>query len=195
MNLQAPLHRLKNALRGFLMKVVSTWKKCVHWFQRFIAPIADGNSQDLATRQNTVIDNVKASVEAQSTALAKAADDILAEPAVASRRFVPLSSAEAVLRYAGDFVPSWAGAISIDLLPAILVLILSIAHSAIRSENETLDPAEQMTAADMMRAVALHNQMTGEERAAVEEQVASSNTTVLRPIDSEQRKRIEESRG
>jgi len=92
-------------------------------------------------------------------------------------------------------VPSWAGAISIDLLPAILVLILSIAHSAIRSENETLDPAEQMTAADMMRAVALHNQMTGEERAAVEEQVASSNTTVLRPIDSEQRKRIEESRG
>lgn len=159
----------------------------------FIAPIADGGNQDLASRQNTVIDNVKASVEAQSAALAKAADDILAEPAVASRRFVPLSSAEAVLRYAGDFVPSWAGAISIDLLPAVLVLILSIAHSAIRSENEGLDPAEQITAAEMMRAVALHNQMTGEEQEAIQEQVAS-NTTVLRPVDSEQRKRIEESR-
>lgn len=160
----------------------------------FIAPIADGGTQDLATRQSTVIDNVKASVEAQSTALAKAADEILAEPAVASRRFVPLSSAEAVLRYAGDFVPSWAGAISIDLLPAILVLILSIAHSAIRSESENIDPAEQISAAEMMRAVALHNQMTGEERKAVEEHAASNNTTVLRPVDSEQRKRIEESR-
>lgn len=160
----------------------------------FIAPIADGNSQDLASRQNTVIENVKASVEAQSTALANAADDILAEPAVPSRRFVPLSSAEAVLRYAGDFVPSWAGAISIDLLPAILVLILSIAHSAIRSESENLDPAEQITAAEMMRAVALHNQMTGEEQQEAKQQVAASNTTVLRPVDSAQRKRIEESR-
>jgi len=160
----------------------------------FIAPIADGRTQDLATRQNTVIDNVKASVEAQSAALAKAADDILAEPAVGSRRFVPLSSAEAVLRYAGDFVPSWAGAISIDLLPAVLVLILAVAHSAIRQETENLDPADQITAAEMMRAVALHQQMTGEEREEVEKQSAASNTTVLRPIDSEQRKRIEESR-
>ena len=164
----------------------------------FIAPIADGGTQDLASRQNTVIDNVKASVEAQSTALAKAADVILAEPRVASRRFVPLSSAEAVLRYAGDFVPSWAGAISIDLLPAILVLILSIAHSAIRQQNENLDPAEQITAAEMMRAVALHNKMTSEGdidgQEEVKEQVVASNTTVLRPVDSEQRKRIEESR-
>jgi len=157
----------------------------------FIAPIADGGTQDLASRQNTVIENVKASVEAQSVALAKAADNILAEPSVASRRFVPLSSAEAVLRYAGDFAPSWAGAISIDLLPAILVLILSVAHSAIRQESAELDPAEQMTAADMMRAVALHNQMTGEE---TEEEISAANTTVLRPVDTDQRKRIEESR-
>ena len=159
----------------------------------FIAPIADGNSQDLASRQDTVIQNVKSSVEAQSTALAKAADEILAEPAVPSRRFVPLSSAEAVLRYASDFAPSWAGAISIDLLPAILVLILSVAHSAIRQEDENLDPAEQITAAEMMRAVALHQQMTTEEQEAVQEQVIP-NKTVLRPVDSNQRKRIEDSR-
>ncbi len=159
----------------------------------FIAPIADGNSQDLASRQDTVIQNVKASVEAQSTALAKAADNILAEPSVPSRRFVPLSSAEAVLRYASDFAPSWAGAISIDLLPAILVLILSIAHSAIRQENEDLDPAEQITAAEMMRAVALHQQMTNEEQVEIQKQIVP-NKTVLRPVDSDQRKRIENSR-
>jgi len=158
----------------------------------FIAPIADGSNQDLATRQNTVIENVKNSVEAQSTALAKAADEILAVPAVPSRRFVPLSSAEAVLRYADDFAPSWAGAISIDLLPAILVLILSVAHSAIRQETTELDPAEQMSAAEMMRAVALHQQMTGED--SNNNETEHSNTTVLRPIESKQRKRIEESR-
>ena len=27
-----------------------------------------------------------------------------------------------MLRYAGDFIPSWAGAIAIDLMPAVLVL-------------------------------------------------------------------------
>jgi hypothetical protein len=46
-----------------------------------------------------------------------------------------MSPAEAVLRYAGDFIPSWAGAISIDLMPAVLVLILCVAHASIRREG------------------------------------------------------------
>ena len=78
---------------------------------------------------------VRASVAAQSAALAQAADEILAEPKVEPRRFVPLSSAEAVLRYWSDFIPSWAGAISIDLLPVVLVLVLMIVHDAMRREN------------------------------------------------------------
>ncbi|MEM8650116.1 MAG: hypothetical protein AAGF54_06260 [Pseudomonadota bacterium] len=165
----------------------------------FIAPIADGSTQDLALRQNTVIDTVKASVAAQSSALAAAADQILSEPGVPSRRFVPLSSAEAVLVYAGDFVPSWAGAISIDLLPAVLVLVLCVAHSAIRQENQSLDPAEKMSAADMMRAVSLYQGMTSDSdkersKAEEEEEDTSDNTTLLRPIDASQRKRIEDSR-
>ena len=45
----------------------------------------------------------------------------------------PISAADAVIRYAGNFVPSWAGAIAIDLLPAVLVLILAITQAAIRS--------------------------------------------------------------
>ena len=40
-----------------------------------------------------------------------------------------------MLRYAGDFIPSWAGAISIDLMPAVLVLILCVVHAAIRREG------------------------------------------------------------
>ena len=125
----------------------------------FIAPVADGRDADLAARQDRVMATVRQSVEAQSAALAAAADEILAEPRVPSRRFVPLSSAEAVLRYADDFVPSWAGAISIDLLPAVLVLVLMVVHSAMRREASALAPAETVTAAEMMRSVAIYREM------------------------------------
>ncbi len=125
----------------------------------FIAPVADGQSSALIVRQDAAMANIRASVDAQSAALSDAAQAIMTEPEVAPRRFVQLSSAEAVLRYASDFIPSWAGAISIDLLPVVLVLLLSVAHSAMRRDAESLDDAETLTAADMMRAVALHNQM------------------------------------
>ena len=126
----------------------------------FIAPVADGGSADLVLRQSEVMATVRQSVEAQSQQLSKAADGILAEAKVPVRRFVPLSSAEAVLRYAGDFAPSWAGAISIDLLLAVLVLILAVAHSAMRRDAAVLEPAEKITAAEMIRAVSLYQQMT-----------------------------------
>lgn len=128
----------------------------------FIAPIADGGTQDLVLRQSEVMQTVQASVEAQSGQLSSAADGILSEERVPPRRFVPLSSAEAVLRYAGDFAPSWAGAISIDLLPAMLVLVLAVAHSAMRRDSAMLEPAEKITAAEMIRAVNLYQQMTAE---------------------------------
>ena len=125
----------------------------------FVAPIADGSDADLAQRQSIVMASVQTSVDAQSKALSDAADEILAQPRVASRRFVPLSSAEAVLRYAGDFAPSWAGAISIDLLPAILVLVLMVVHSAMRRDTAALAPADRITAAEMMRSVEIYRQM------------------------------------
>ncbi|MCD7058355.1 hypothetical protein [Pelagibacterium xiamenense] len=125
----------------------------------FIAPVADGQSENLVFRQGLAMANIRDAVAAQSTALADAADAILGEARVEPRRFVPLSSAEAVLRYAEDFVPSWAGAISIDLLPVVLVLIMAVAHSAMRRDAALREDAETMTAGEMMRAVALHNQM------------------------------------
>lgn len=126
----------------------------------FIAPVADGGSQDLVNRQDRVMETVRASVAAQSAALTQAADEILAQEKVAPRRFVPLSSAEAVLRYWSDFVPSWAGAISIDLLPVVLVLVLMIVNDAMRRDTEELEEAESVTAAEMIRALALYRQMS-----------------------------------
>lgn len=125
----------------------------------FIAPVADGASADLASRQDRVMETVRASVAAQSAQLTEAADEILATPLIEQRRFVPLSSAEAVIRYWSDFIPSWAGAISIDLLPVVLVLVLMIVNDAMRRDADTLEEAENITAAEMLRAMALYRRM------------------------------------
>ena len=74
---------------------------------------------------------------------------------------MPLSSAEAVLRYWSDFIPSWAGAISIDLLPVVLVLVLMIVHDAMRRETGGLEEAETISAAEMLRSLDLYRQLTG----------------------------------
>jgi hypothetical protein len=129
----------------------------------FIAPVADGDSEDLRTRQETVVGSVSAAVAAQSKQLATAADQILAREPARTERFVPLSRPDAVLRYAGDFLPSWAGAISIDLLPAVLVLILMAVHAAIRRDEDPQLAENSMTAADMMQAMRLYERMRREE--------------------------------
>ena len=96
---------------------------------------------------------IRGSVAAQSKALADAADEILNQPKVPERRYVPLTSAEAVLRYAGDFIPSWAGAISIDLLPAVLVGIMAVVHGAMRRGEDEMEEADRITAGDMIRSL------------------------------------------
>jgi hypothetical protein len=128
----------------------------------FIAPIADGQAEGLAARQDTVMESIRSSVAAQSSVLSQAADEILAREPVAERRFVPLSSAEAVLRYAGDFIPSWAGAISIDLLPAVLVLMLAIVHSVIREDERNTPFAERITAAELMLALDVQRRLNAQ---------------------------------
>jgi hypothetical protein len=126
----------------------------------FIAPVADGRAADLASRQDQVMETIRASVAAQSKVLSQAADEILNRAPVAERRFVPLSSAEAVLRYASDFIPAWAGAISIDLLPAVLVFILATVHGAIRHQEERLPFSHRITAAELLEALEVQKALT-----------------------------------
>lgn len=131
----------------------------------FIAPAVDGTTGNLAERQSLVVTQVQKSVRNQSRALANAANQILARDPVQPLRFTPLSTPEAVLQYAEDFVPSWAGAISIDLLPAVLIIILCGVQSAIRREEGGELEAHSMTAEDMMRAMRLYQQMGTSARA------------------------------
>jgi hypothetical protein len=119
----------------------------------FIAPAAGGRTADLADRQSAVVGKVESSIAAQAASLSDAAEKILATPRVEPIRFQTMSPAEAVLRYASDFIPSWAGAISIDLMPAVLVLILCVVHAAIRREGLPAVSASDMTAGELVAAL------------------------------------------
>ena len=177
----------------------------------FIAPVANGGTVDLQSRQDQAMDSVKTSVTAQSQALSTAADQILSQPPIPQRRFQPLSAAEAVLRYWSDFIPSWAGAISIDLLPVVLVLVLMVVNDAMRRDTGELDEAESISAAEMLRAMALFRQMAAaapaetivpatlvvadtpappiEQPVAPATPVADGGDATITPIDVNQRKR------
>jgi hypothetical protein len=118
----------------------------------FVAPVAGGLTADLAQRQTRVVGNVESAVAEQSAALAQAAGQIMSMPQVVPERYEPLSTATAVIRYARDFLPSWAGAISIDLLPAVLIFILCVVHAGIRREGAPVADATTMSAADLLAA-------------------------------------------
>ena len=130
----------------------------------FIAPAAGGRTADLADRQNAVVGKVESSIAAQAASLSDAADKILAMPKVEPIRFQTLSPAEAVLRYAGDFIPSWAGAISIDLMPAVLVLILCVVYAAIRREGLPAVSASNMTVGELVVALQMAREVGAAQR-------------------------------
>ena len=64
-----------------------------------------------------------------------------------------IAAADAVILYARNFVPSWAGAIAIDLLPMVLVFILAITHAAIRQGREGAGVEDTLTLAELRAAV------------------------------------------
>ncbi len=119
----------------------------------YVAPAPDGGSAALRAQQARVVENVRETIQQQSSALAAGAEQVLAAPPVALPRFTPISTAEAVLLYAGDFVPSWAGAIAIDLLPGVIVMILFIVQASIRREEDPLAAEDTITLREMQAAM------------------------------------------
>ncbi|MFH1340440.1 MAG: hypothetical protein ABIL01_04370 [Pseudomonadota bacterium] len=142
----------------------------------FIAPAAGGRTADLADRQSAVVGKVESSIAAQAASLSDAAENILATPRVEPIRFQTMSPAEAVLRYAGDFIPSWAGAISIDLMPAVLVLILCVVHAAIRREGLPAVSAANMTAGELVAALQMAREVEGARRRVPDEAGTGTRT-------------------
>lgn len=119
-----------------------------------VLPGLDGRTAEIRTSQETTIQSVLAALGQRAETLRQAAEAVMAMPAPAETTYQPISTADAVIRYAGNFVPSWAGAIAIDLLPAVLVFILMVTQAAIRSSRDPVALAERMTLAEMRAAVA-----------------------------------------
>ncbi|MDO5706984.1 MAG: hypothetical protein Q4G49_18185, partial [Paracoccus sp. (in: a-proteobacteria)] len=98
-----------------------------------VLPELDGTTADIRAGQSSTITSVLTLVAQRAQTLGQAAADVMTLPLPDEALYTPMSAADAVIVYAGNFVPAWAGAIAIDLLPAVLVFIIMVVQAAIRS--------------------------------------------------------------
>ncbi|UYV38571.1 hypothetical protein N4R57_05810 [Rhodobacteraceae bacterium D3-12] len=118
-----------------------------------VLPELDGRSASVRDAQSATITSVLNALDQRSTTLQRAAAEVTAMEPPIETAYNPISAADAVIRYAGNFVPSWAGAIAIDLLPAILVFVLAVTQAAIRSGRDGLSIEQTLTLADLKAAM------------------------------------------
>ncbi|MEL7164303.1 MAG: hypothetical protein AAGL96_02435 [Pseudomonadota bacterium] len=118
-----------------------------------VLPELDGNTAENRSDQAATITSVLEVLAQRATTLERAAQNVIALQPAADVTYTPISSADAVILYARNFVPSWAGAIAIDLLPAVLVFILAITQSAIRGGREGAAVEDTMTLAELRAAM------------------------------------------
>lgn len=126
-----------------------------------ILPELDGRNAATRAGQELTIDSVLSLLGQRADTLKRAADDVVAMPPPSETIYTPISTADAVIRYAANFAPSWAGAIAIDLLPAVLVFILAITHGAIRSGNQRVGVENTMTIAELRAALSAMKDIEG----------------------------------
>lgn len=123
-----------------------------------VLPELDGSTEASRGAQGATITSVLDVLAQRAATLEGAAQEVMAMPLPTETNYTPISSADAVILYAGNFVPSWAGAIAIDLLPAVLVFILAITQGAIRGGREGAAIEDTLTLAELRAAVtALHD--------------------------------------
>ncbi|MEO9683103.1 MAG: hypothetical protein ABJF86_12560 [Tateyamaria sp.] len=119
-----------------------------------ILPELDGGSAESRNDQAATISSVLEVLAQRATTLERAAQDVQALQPADDVTYTPISSADAVILYARNFVPSWAGAIAIDLLPAVLVFIVAITQNAIRGGREGAAIEDTLTLAELRAAMA-----------------------------------------
>ena len=121
------------------------------------------NAQSAETRQDqaATIDSVLTVLGQRAETLRLAAVNVNEMTAPEETVYTPISTADAVIKYAGNFVPSWAGAIAIDLLPAVLVLIMTVTQAAIRAYRDGSTSEDLMTLADLRAAMIAMREIEG----------------------------------
>ncbi|WP_373635410.1 hypothetical protein [Yoonia sp. SS1-5] len=118
-----------------------------------ILPELDGRTAENRAGQQSTISSVLQLLGQRAETLRLAADGVMAMQQPTDTTYTPISTADAVIRYAENFVPSWAGAIAIDLLPAVLVFILAITQAAIRSGKARSSVEDTLTLAELRAAL------------------------------------------
>jgi hypothetical protein len=128
--------------------------------QRAAADLADSvvlpevdSRTEVGAGQTATITSVLSLLKTRAETLGAAAAEVASAPPPADIAYTPISAADAVILYAENFVPAWAGAIAIDLLPAVLVLIVAIAQAAIRSGRVSVGRGEALTLAELRDAL------------------------------------------
>lgn len=145
--------------------------------QLSVAPLVDRAARDLAqsvvlprldagdaggqAAQQATITSLLEVLGRRAETLQTAASEVLALEPAPEVVYTPISTADAVIRYARNFAPSWAGAIAIDLLPAVLVMIVAVAQAAIRLGREPAEPEDAMTVAELRAAVMALREIEG----------------------------------
>ncbi len=118
-----------------------------------VLPELDGQTAEGRSDQAATITSVLEVLAQRAQTLERAAQNVIALQPAADATYTPISSADAVILYARNFVPSWAGAIAIDLLPAVLVFILAITQGAIRGGREGAGVEDTLTLAELRAAM------------------------------------------
>ena len=121
--------------------------------QSVVLPQLDGSNEDTRAGQEATIASVRTVLAQRAETLRLAAEAVMALTPPEETVYTPISAADAVILYAGNFVPSWAGAIAIDLLPAVLVFIVAIAQAAMRAGRERAPIADRLTLAELRAAM------------------------------------------
>ena len=122
----------------------------------FIQPNLDGKTEEFQETQDQMIKSVKEKILKIAENVKSEAKKIMDREIPKNTSYTSISSADAVIMYANNFYPQWAGAIAIDLLPAILVFILAITQSVIRQGRSGTRVEERMTLSELkvaMRAI------------------------------------------
>lgn len=118
-----------------------------------VLPELDASTTQNQTTQAATITSVLSVLALRAESLEDAAGTVLAMPAPTETTYTPISTADAVIRYAENFIPSWAGAIAIDLLPAVLVFIVATTQGAIRAGRGEARMEDMLTLTELRAAL------------------------------------------
>ena len=149
-----------------------------------VLPELDGSTAETRQGQAATMDSVLTVLGQRADTLSAAAGAVIAMQPPGDTTYTPISTADAVIKYAGNFVPSWAGAIAIDLLPAVLVFIVAITQAAIRSGRDRVAVEDAMTLAELRAAVSALREMEDTMEGRVPPRPESRpDPAPLRPVD------------